>query len=557
MNWFERHYSMLEQALSAIGTRGCWSPFAEIPSGKFYGETAKQDGEAAFQKRLNAVFTLSHHPQTSVPQQNIGQETSPYGLALNITYPQVSVKDLLAACAVAAPKWSEAHVTERVGVCLEILHRLNQHSFELAHAVMHTSGQAFPMAFQAGGPHAQDRGLEAVAYAYAEMVRIPEQVLWEKPQGKNPPVILKKKYKIIPRGAALVIGCNTFPTWNSYPGLFASLVCGNPVIVKPHPAAILPLAISLEIGRAVLSEAGFDPNLLLLAADSPGAEITCELAADPAIQIIDFTGSSNFANWLRSHTGHGVQLYTEEAGVNSIVITGTDDFKGMCANIAFSLSLYSGQMCTAPQTLYVPRAGIGTDEGHKDFDAVADAIAQAVDQLLADPTRALAICGAIANPATLVRLDQTAALGKIVRPSAPIEGQSKARTATPLILKIDQAASNTAQQEYFGPISFIVPTDDATAAITTASVCAMEKGAITAGLYATDPALLTQGEQAFAKAGVTLSCNLTGSIYVNQNAAFSDYHVSGANPSGNACLTDTAYVANRFRIAASRHPHRA
>ena len=27
------------------------------------------------------------------------------------------------------------------------------------------------MAFQAGGPHAQDRALEAIAYAYAEMTR--------------------------------------------------------------------------------------------------------------------------------------------------------------------------------------------------------------------------------------------------------------------------------------------------------------------------------------------------------------------------------------------------
>ena len=51
---------------------------------------------------------------------------------------------------------------------MEILARLNARSFEIANAVMHTSGQAFVMAFQAGGPHAQDRALEAVAYAYAE-----------------------------------------------------------------------------------------------------------------------------------------------------------------------------------------------------------------------------------------------------------------------------------------------------------------------------------------------------------------------------------------------------
>ena len=45
----------------------------------------------------------------------------------------------------------------------EIVTRINKKSFEIAHAVMHTSGQAFVMAFQAGCPHAQDRALEAIA----------------------------------------------------------------------------------------------------------------------------------------------------------------------------------------------------------------------------------------------------------------------------------------------------------------------------------------------------------------------------------------------------------
>ena len=41
------------------------------------------------------------------------------------------------------------------------------------------------MAFQAGGPHAQDRGLEAVTYAWDQMRRVPAKSLWEKPQGKG------------------------------------------------------------------------------------------------------------------------------------------------------------------------------------------------------------------------------------------------------------------------------------------------------------------------------------------------------------------------------------
>ena len=53
-------------------------------------------------------------------------------------------------------------------------------------------------------------------------------------------------------------------------------------------------------------------------------------------------------------------------------------------------------------------------------------------------------------------------------------------------------------------------------------------------------------------AGVALSWNLTGGVYVNQSAAFSDFHATGANPAANAAFTDAHYVASRFRIVQSR-----
>ncbi len=65
------------------------------------------------------------------------------------------------------PAWRDAGPQTRAGVCLEILARLHAHIFELANAVQFTTGQAFVMAFQAGGAHALDRALEAIAYAYA------------------------------------------------------------------------------------------------------------------------------------------------------------------------------------------------------------------------------------------------------------------------------------------------------------------------------------------------------------------------------------------------------
>ena len=188
------------------------------------------------------------------------------------------------------------------------------------------------------------------------MTRTPATAGWEKPAGKGDPLRMTKTFHVVPRGVALVIGCNTFPTWNSYPGLFASLATGNPVVVKPHPRAVLPLAITVRIAREVLAEAGFDPNLVTLAAEEPGEGLASVLATRPEVRIVDFTGSTEYGDWLEANARQAA-VYTEKAGVNTIIVDSTDDFAGMCRNIGFSLTLYSGQMCTTPQNILVPAGG--------------------------------------------------------------------------------------------------------------------------------------------------------------------------------------------------------
>jgi hypothetical protein len=41
-------------------------------------------------------------------------------------------------------------------------------------------------------------------------------------------------------------------------------------------------------------------------------------------------------------------------------------------------------------------------------------------------------------------------------------------------------------------------------------------------------------------------------VFVNQAAAFSDYHGTGANPAATASLTDPGFVAGRFHLVQSR-----
>ena len=547
--FFDRHRETLDRAVEAIGQRGYWSPFPESPSPKAYGEGATEAGKAAFEVLLGKRFPLVQPATVG----DVGGERSPYGMRLGITYPKPDLDGLLAAVGAAQATWRKAGPQAWVGVCLEILMRINKASFELANAIMHTTGQAFVMAFQAGGPHAQDRGLEAVAYAWDQMRRIPGQATWEKPQGRNEPLRMEKHFRVVPRGVALVIGCSTFPTWNGYPGLFASLATGNAVIVKPHPSAILPLAITVRIAREVLAEAGFDPNVVTLVAHEAGDTTAQTLALRPEIKIVDFTGSTANGRWLEEHARQAL-VYTEKAGVNQVIVDSTPDLKGMLRNLAFSLALYTGQMCTAPQNIYVPKDGIDTPEGHLGFDEVVKALADAVDRLLEDPARAVEVLGAVHSDAVLRRLEAARSLGTIALDTRAIAHAQfpEATIRTPLIVKLSKADRATYLNEWFGPIAFVIATDGTADSLAIARAAVVGHGALTMSVYSMRDDVIERAIEVAEDVGVALSINLTGGVFVNQSAAFSDFHGTGANPAANAALTDAAFVANRFRVVQHR-----
>lgn len=544
---FEKHQETLSQAVAAIESRAYWSPYPE--SHRAYGDNAIEAGKAAFDVYRNAQFYLD---QPGVIARG-GAEVSPYGLPLNISYPRCNPDALIAAAKSAMSNWIKAGPDVRAGVCLEILARLNAGSMEMAHAVMHTTGQALMMAFQAAGPHAQDRGLEAVAYAWREMKHVPATALWEKPQGKNPPLRMEKRFTIVPRGVALNIACSTFPTWNGYPGLFASLVTGNPVIVKAHPTVILPLAIAVAVARQVLKEAGFDANLVSLLVDDPSAPIAKDVALKPDIRLIDYTGGPEFGNWLEDNARQAT-VYTEKAGVNCIVVDSIDDYKAMLRNLAFTLSLYSGQMCTTPQTIFVSTDGVRTPEGVVSADQFGKDLAFAISKFLEDPVRAVEVLGAIQSPLTAARIDGARELGVVLRESSPIEHPQwpNARVRTPLLLKVPVSDERVYMEERFGPIAFVVETPTTSVSLATAERVIREQGAITFSLYSTNPVVQQLAEDVSLRAGVALSINLTGGVFVNQSSGFSDFHATGANPAANACLTDSAFVAGRFFVVQSR-----
>jgi phenylacetic acid degradation protein paaN len=551
---FEKHKPVLEAALEACATRQYWSPFTESPSRALHPEGAHEAGRAAFEALLGKPFELDQPGEVG----RTGRETSPYTQeALGIDYPKVDVDTVMQAARHAMQSWKTVAPEERVGLCLELAFELEKQCFENAYATMHTAGQAFLMAYSGSGPNALDRGVEALAYAHKAMTDVPSSALWTKPFGKAGDVSLQKQYRLMPRGVAVVVCCATFPMWNAYPAIFANLATGNPVIVKPHPNGILPVAIAVKTMRRVLQDNGHDPNVLMMAADTREEPVTVELLEHPDTAIVDYTGSQRFGQWIEQNCRDKL-VYTETAGCNAVVVHSTDDLDGLISGLANALCGFSAQMCTSPQNIHIPKDGIETDRAHISFAGFQQRLADTIADRLVDPRRAAAMCGAIQAEESLdilkrLKSDRRVQVALDTRAYEHPEFPN-ARTATPLVLVVEPGDRDLYEEEHFAPVSFLIGEESAEAALRNATQLAKSCGAISSYLYSADREFQDKARDAFCDAGASLWCNMTVPMPINFAAAYSDYHVTGLNPAGNACLTDLAFVANRFRIVQFREP---
>ncbi|WP_212000216.1 phenylacetic acid degradation protein PaaN [Chitinophaga sp. HK235] len=537
-----KHQNTIDAAVKANHARTFYSHFPEHP--KAYGEEAHAKGVQSYQQLLNKPFRqLLQTGETGW----VGEEVSPYTQeVLGVTYPIFAIDDLVKKAIAAGHQWSRTDVRERAAVLTETLERIKDYFFDIANATMHTTGQSFMMSFQASGPHANDRALEAIATGYHELQRYPSELEWEKPMGKTT-IRLKKAFRAIPKGVGVVIGCSTFPVWNTLPGVYADLITGNPVIIKPHPRAILPIAIAVGAIQQVLQENGYDPHLCQLAADSSDNLIAKKLAEHPDVQLIDYTGSSAFGNYVESLPGKTV--FTEKAGVNSVLLDSVKDLDAVIQNLAFSVSLYSGQMCTAPQNFFIPETGISTAAGHVSFNEVVQRFKDAVVALVTNPKMGPGTLGALQNEATATRVQEAQQLGgKVVLASTTVNNEefSNARVMAPAILEVTSADNNIYEKELFGPVVLVIKTKDTAHSIQLAKQMARNHGAITCAAYTTDSATKEMITDEMNSVFTPVSFNLTGFIWVNQHAAFSDFHVSGGNPAGNASFTNQEFIIKRF-----------
>jgi phenylacetic acid degradation protein paaN len=532
---FDKHEALINEAIAASESRNYYTPYPEIP--KAYAE----DGDAKAKAYISAVMNNNF---TELLQENngtwAGEEISPYlQLGIGVKYPTNTTEGYISNAQKAQKAWSALSVHERAGILIEALDRLKNRFFDIAYATMHTTGQAYMMSFQASGPHSNDRALEALIEGYKQLTSLPATAAWVKPMGKFD-LTVQKNWKAVPKGVGLVIGCSTFPIWNTVPGLFANLITGNATIIKPHPKAVLPIAIVTGEIQKVLQENNLDVHTVQLAAD------TLANPEHPAVKLVDYTGGSVFGEYIESLPK---TVFTEKAGVNSIIIDSVKQLAPVMQNIAFSASLYSGQMCTAPQNIFIPAGGIQTEEGVVSYEDAVKALTDAVTGLVTNPKAGAPTLGAIQSDITYKRLADSKNLGgKVLLESMPITNAefADARVASPTVIELGRDQKAVYNNECFGPVLFVIKTDSTVDSLALAKQLASEKGAITCGAYTTDQTTQDMIETEMNAVFTPVSFNFTGAALINSHAAFSDFHVTGGNPAGNASLTSTEFIVKRF-----------
>ena len=166
-----------------------------------------------------------------------------------------------------------------------------------------------------------------------------------------------------PLGPVAVFGASNFPLAFSVAGgdTASALAAGNPVIVKAHPAHP---GTSELVGRVIqdaVKEAGLPSGVFSLLFDS-GIEVGVALAKHPTIKAIAFTGSAAGGQALMKLAAarpEPIPCYAEMGSTNPVfILPGAMKERGaqIAKGVQTSFTLGSGQFCTKPGLVFIPRS---------------------------------------------------------------------------------------------------------------------------------------------------------------------------------------------------------
>lgn len=177
------------------------------------------------------------------------------------------------------------------------------------------------------------------------------------------------RQRMVPLGPVAVFGASNFPLAFSTAGgdTASALAAGCPVVVKGHPAhpqagVLVARAVTRAVAAAGLPAGVFSFVL------ADGIEAGQQLVTDPRITAVGFTGSRGGGLALVAAAAARpvpIPVYAEMSAINPVVVLpgaiagSASAAEDLATAYVGSLTLGSGQFCTNPGLLFLPKGEAG------------------------------------------------------------------------------------------------------------------------------------------------------------------------------------------------------
>ncbi|MDE2415611.1 MAG: coniferyl aldehyde dehydrogenase [Comamonadaceae bacterium] len=243
-----------------------------------------------------------------------------------------------------------------------------------------------------------------------------------------------------PKGVVGIIGTWNAPVFTLLSPLASALAAGNRAVLKPSEVAPRTAEVLAAAVRDCLDPA-------VIAVVTGDAAVAADFSAQPWNHLV-FTGSTAVGKKVMEAASRNLVPVTLELGGKSPVLIGQSaDIRNAAERIAVGKSLNSGQLCVAPDTVWVHRTQL---------DALIAALQEFYGGLYPDLATNADVTPVI-NPQHFARVesyvaDAGARGARVVMAGDWPSAEGAGRRKMPLRLVVNPGAdSEIAQHEIFGP----------------------------------------------------------------------------------------------------------
>jgi aldehyde dehydrogenase (NAD+) len=288
---------------------------------------------------------------------------------------------------------------------------------------------------------------------------------WSVDLGEATPMGVRT-HRQLRREPAGVVGAITpwnFPHQINFAKVGPALAAGCTVVLKPAPDTPWCAA---AVARIATERTDLPPGVLNVVTSSDHA-LGAQLAGDPRVDVVSFTGSSATGRAvMRTAAEHITRVFLELGGKSAFVILDDADVAAAAGTAGFAASTHAGQGCAITTRLLVPR---------RLHDEVVDAVAATMRALAAgDPTDPGTVCGPVISAGQRDRIEGYLDLARDEGGRFAAGGGRSPRfdrgyfIDPALVVGLDNS-SRVAREEIFGPVLTVIPYDGDDEAVTIAN----------------------------------------------------------------------------------------